>query len=556
MRSVVVVGLLVGCASGPAGEVRYQNSSPVWLVDDRRSIPKPEARDAGGAPDDFDALLRRPLLDAFGVSPRPLAWNVNALGGVPDSSWFQNRIGVRRLSAAEIARGPGGSGPSREGPWSVTELEMFGPVLRLLIEDARGDRYFIKLDFLSHPEGESGADVVTQRLLWAAGYNVPEDHVVYFRPEDLRVGDDAEQVDGEGNEVPLTAASLQRIVHAMRKAAADGVHVRALASKYLPGEPVGGYAMSGIRPDDANDLVPHQHRRDVRGLRVFFSWLGTTDVKENNTLDMWMPSARYPGRGHLVHYLIDFGKSLGNWGFHDEHAHEHDGFTPHIHYGYGLRSLLSFGLWKRPWEAIPQPPYRGVGRFESVRYRPDLYAPANPYEPFFYTDREDGFWAAQIIARFRPEHVRAAVQEAKYSDRYTRAYLVRTLLERRAKLLRYFLDRVTALSHFRVDAAGGALRVCAVDLLISERLAHAYDTRYAVTAYDFEGDALDFERELAAGPDGELCVSGLPQPSAHDGYTVLAIAALRAGSPRQPVRVHLAREPATGTPRVIGLQWR
>ena len=34
------------------------------------------------------------------------AVNVNTLDEVPDSSWFTNRIGVRDLPIAEIARGP------------------------------------------------------------------------------------------------------------------------------------------------------------------------------------------------------------------------------------------------------------------------------------------------------------------------------------------------------------------------------------------------------------------------------------------------------------------
>ena len=35
------------------------------------------------------------------------AVNANTLDEVPDSSWFTNRIGVRELPLAEIARGPG-----------------------------------------------------------------------------------------------------------------------------------------------------------------------------------------------------------------------------------------------------------------------------------------------------------------------------------------------------------------------------------------------------------------------------------------------------------------
>src|SRR5215510_13753785 len=48
------------------------------------------------------------------------AMNVNTMGEVPDSSWFQNRHGVNRMSLADLANGPNTTdGPSTEQPWIV-----------------------------------------------------------------------------------------------------------------------------------------------------------------------------------------------------------------------------------------------------------------------------------------------------------------------------------------------------------------------------------------------------------------------------------------------------
>ena len=64
----------------------------------------------------------------------------------------------------------------------------------------------------------------------------------------------------------------------------------------------------GLRSDDPNDLIPHEHRRELRGLRVIASWINHWDLKEMNTLDMYVEEG---GRKFLRHYLIDFGSSLG-----------------------------------------------------------------------------------------------------------------------------------------------------------------------------------------------------------------------------------------------------
>ena len=131
--------------------------------------------------------------------------------------------------------------------------------------------------------------------------------------------------------------------------------------------------MTGVRTDDPNDRVPHQHRRDVRGQKMLFAWLGHTDVKETNTLEC-LDAAR-AGRGARQRHALPDRLRQGARRLGPAGVHEHDGYSSHFDYGYGVRSLFTFGLWRRPWEGVRAPPLRGVGRFEAAHFDPGHVQP-------------------------------------------------------------------------------------------------------------------------------------------------------------------------------------
>jgi len=55
------------------------------------------------------------------------AGNVNTLDEVPDSSWFTNRHGIRRMSIDELVRGPNMfDGPDMSVPWRVFRSKIGG----------------------------------------------------------------------------------------------------------------------------------------------------------------------------------------------------------------------------------------------------------------------------------------------------------------------------------------------------------------------------------------------------------------------------------------------
>ena len=85
--------------------------------------------------------------------------------------------------------------------------------------------------------------------------------------------------------------------------------IRALASRYVPGKVVGQYRYTGTRPDDPNDIYPHERRRELRGLRVFAAWLNHDDARSINSIDTYVEE---DGRHYIRHYLQDFGSNLGS----------------------------------------------------------------------------------------------------------------------------------------------------------------------------------------------------------------------------------------------------
>ena len=55
--------------------------------------------------------------------------------------------------------------------------------------------------------------------------------------------------------------------------------------------------------------MPHEHRRELRGARVFGAWLNHDDSRGINSLDMLETTN---GRAWIKHYMFDFGSILGS----------------------------------------------------------------------------------------------------------------------------------------------------------------------------------------------------------------------------------------------------
>ena len=551
MRAFLTAAALLAACGGTShelGRLRFVNQPPVALVNDRRPMSAPRFAQPGLVQYYFRTSLKAPAVEALRVRQHRPARDVNSLGQVPDSTWFTNRAG--RITPDEVRRGPGRGGqPDRSQPWRVDGIKVGGTAIGVTIKDARGDRFIVKFDERRFPETESSADVIVQRLTWAFGYNVPENDVVEFPCDSLVLADDASYEDRAGNERPMTQADLDRFFNLVRPASG---RCRALASRFIDGTPVGGVGPIGIRADDPNDTVPHEDRRVLRGQRLLFSWVDHTDMKQQNSFSAYQKQSR-----HLVHYFLDFGKSLGTYARVDGLVYI--GHRTAWGISAGFKSLVTFGLWVPPWERrLLAPTFRGVGFFDAETYDPGRWTPHYRWAPFDAADRFDDYWAATVILKLTPAHIRAAVEAGRYSDPRATEYVTRVLLARRAIAARWALSRVAPFeaieAEHRTAEPEARFRLCFDDLWIRHGFGEAGHTRYRAASFAFDG------RRIGRGADGpargaRTCLAGLTAGAARDGYTIVEIVGQRGERELPPVYVHLARD-RSGRLAVIGIDRR
>ncbi len=367
------------------------------------------------------------------------AINADALGEVPDSTWFQNRHGRQRMSVEELVRGPNTlDGPSHAAPWDVLAIKSEGITPGFRIRDARGDVYLLKFDPLKNPELSTAAEVISTKFLYAIGYNVPENYVVTFNRSQLRV--------------PPHSVLSERQIDAVLKRVPGGPSgsFRALASKYLAGTPLGPFSYSGTRRDDPNDILPHENRRELRGLRMIAAWLNHDDSRSINTLDMLVSQG---DRRHVRHYLIDFGSTLGSGTSGPQKPRA--GFEYLWEPRPALMRALTFGLVDRSWIRARYVETPSIGKLEFERFKPDGWKPEYRNPAFSNATAGDIYWAAKIIMGFTNDDIRAIVHTGEFSDPAAEATLARWLIERRDKIGRYAFQRVPSIDRFTWTPDGG-----------------------------------------------------------------------------------------------------
>jgi hypothetical protein len=439
--------LLIAALAALARAVSTQH--PHFYPDDPIAR-EPESQDASNArPYQIGSLyeMANNLFVTSGYTPSGTrARNINTIDEVPDSSWFTNRIGSTTVTVEDLVRGPNRGAPPDPSRWIVFREKTSGAHPGFTAKDAKGETWFLEFDPPYFPEGATGAVQVATKIFWALGYNQVETFLTTFDPKRVEFDPNATLRRPSGARTKFTRDDLNTVLEQVARNA-DGTY-RVVAGRLIPGKILGGFLYDGTRPDDPNDIVPHEHRRELRALRVFGAWTNLTDLKASNTLDTLVTEN---GRTIVKHYLQDVGSTFGmcndlyEWDLSYEHFYQADTTR---------RRLFSFGFALSPWQTVSYDEYPSIGKFEGDVFDPRKWRPQTPTTAYLEMRDDDAFWAARRVAAFTDEMIRAAVHTGEYSDPVAEKYLADVLIKRRNKVASVYLTAVNPIVNPRLDPNG------------------------------------------------------------------------------------------------------
>jgi hypothetical protein len=426
----LAMGTLATTSEPRAAAPKFYSDDPVWREIDTQDASDAEEHELNLLYENLENLFATPGDSA----PSVRAQNVNTVDEVPDSAWFTNRAGHRPLSIAEVVRASNtGSGPVT-GAWTVVSAKSDGVTPGFTVRDAAGDMWFIKFDPPGWRGMATGSEVLVTKIFWALGYHVPENHLAHLRADQLTIDPEA-TIRPPG--APARRLRQDDIEALLRRADRDedGTY-RVVASRALPGRPLGGFMFHGVRPDDPNDLIRHEHRRELRGYRAFAAWVQHVDAKATNTLDTLVTEN---GRSVIRHHLIDFGSTLGSGAVHPREAFEGTEYV--VEPGEVGKNILAFGFRIAPWRTVPLYESREIGRIwaSHANWDPDDWKSRTPNPAHLRARSDDLFWAASKMRAFTDEMIRAIVQTAEWRDEQNVDAVSTFLIERRDAILKRYL---------------------------------------------------------------------------------------------------------------------
>jgi hypothetical protein len=519
-------------------------TSPHFYRDDPISR-EPESQDASRAAvsnmgdlyEMVDNLFAKPGYTPSGRR----AQNLNTIDEVPDSSWFTNRIGTRTLTNDELVRGPIVNAPPDPSHWIIVREKTSGMHPGMTARDGKGVTWFLEFDPSYYPGAATAAVEMATKFFWALGYNQVESFLTTFDPNKMEFDPKATLRRPNGKRTPFTRDDIDHILEQVARKP-DGTY-RVIAGRLLPGKVIGNFRYEGTRPDDPNDIVPHELRRELRALRVFGAWTNLTDLKSLNTLDTLVTEN---GRTVVKHWLQDVGSTFGMC----NDLHEWDLSWEHFYQtNTTMKRLFSFGFALSPWQTVDYVEKPEIGKFEGDRFDPRTWKPQTPTTAYLEMRDDDAFWAAQRVGAFTDDMIRAVVHTGEFSDASAEKALGDILIKRRDKILKSYLPAVNPIVKPRLENN----RLAFDNAAVAAHVAKAPE-QYHAAWLQFDnatGTTRPLSETTSTTTDIEA-PAGLP--SAADSYIAVDLSADSAehASWRKPIRTYFHRE--GGGWRLVGLE--
>ena len=175
LRKFLTAGLATAfsIAAAPDHLLRFRADDPLWREPPPLNVGKLKKQKIDDAYDQLEKTFFLPAKPGPEGPPPSLA--VNSVGGVPDSAWYTNRHGRRRMSIEALVRGPGNDRAPAPGPWTITGAKNEGVTPGFAIRDSAGRTYLLKFDTPRFPNSTTAADVIGSKIFWALGYFTPRE---------------------------------------------------------------------------------------------------------------------------------------------------------------------------------------------------------------------------------------------------------------------------------------------------------------------------------------------------------------------------------------------
>jgi hypothetical protein len=520
-----------------AATPKFYDDDPIWkepITQDVKNATRYE-------PDLAFQSLENPFWNPGDKVLGQRAKNTNTVDEVPDGPFFVNRAGRIPLTPAIVARASNTTNGPAPGPWTIVSAKSDGVTPGFTIRDTAKQLWFIKFDPPGWRAMATGSEVVAAKLFWAAGYHTAEYHITHLVPSNLHIDPDT-KITPMG-EMPRKM-QVGDIVWLLSRADrdADGSY-RVIASKATPGRPVGRISFNGTRADDPNDIVPHEHRRELRGYFVFAAWLNHVDAKGINSLSSLITEG---GHTFIRHYLLDFGSALGSAAIGPREGWE--GYEPLVeNKGDIAKRIAAFGFNIPEWRTLDFYQSTSIGRLpkDHSTWDPAKWSAHLTNAAFRHMRPDDQFWAAHKLMAISDDMINAAVAEGQFDDPPSEVFLAKAISQRRARILQAFLPAVNPVVDPAINSNRLSFSNAAVDAGVSPAPA-GYRAAWSTFNNDTGQSSPIGSTEGATSP---LSVPGLPA----SGFIKVEISATGGPEPwTKPISVYFRKKGADW--QLVGLE--